>query len=118
MLSWRRDFSHTQAVREKMYEQFAGMMDAGRDIVLGARPDSSRAIAPDWVDLQLDAGLLDGREDGPAGVVSIQRNTWTDDAGKSTFEAWDMDANPNGILPGTWTSVKSVAGERVESRPQ
>jgi hypothetical protein len=116
--AWGRDFSHTQAVREKMYEQSAGAMDAQRESFLGARADSSRAIAPDWVDLQLDSDLLDSRHDGPAGVVSIKRNTWTDDAGKSTFEAWDLDADPNGILPGTWTSTQSLARERVEGRPQ
>ena len=119
MMSWRRDFSHTQAVREKMYAEFAGAMDAGMDRVQGAGFErSSKTIAPDWVDIQLDSDLVDSREGGGTGVVSIPRNNWTDGSGKSEFEAWDLDANPNGVLPGKWTSKKGVVGERVESRPQ
>jgi hypothetical protein len=79
---------------------------------------SSKTIAPDWVDIQLDSDLVDSREGGGTGVVSIPRNNWTDGSGKSEFEAWDLDANPNGVLPGKWTSKKGVVGERVESRPQ
>jgi hypothetical protein len=119
MLSWRRDFAHTQAVREKMYEQFAGTMDAGMNPMLGMVDHPSNTIAPDWVDLQLDSDLVDSREGGAEGdVISIKRNMWTDSAGKSEFEAWDLDANPNGILPGTWTSKQRVARESVDSRPQ
>ena len=118
MLSWKRDFSHTQAVREKMYEQFAATMSAGMDRMPGMVDRGRRAIAPDWVDLQLDADLLDGREGGPAGVVSIKRNAWTEGSGRSEFQTFDVDANPNGILPGTWTSTQTIASEKVESRPQ
>jgi hypothetical protein len=119
MLSWKRDFSHTQAVREKMYEEFAGTMAAGMERMLGVVGHAGHTIAPDWVDLQLDADLVDSREgEGTGGVISIPRNTWTDSAGKNKFEAWDLDANPNGILAGTWIGKQSLASERVESRPQ
>ena len=94
-------------------------MDVRVESMRGAGADPIRAIAPDWVDLQLDSGLVDSREGGgTGGVTSIKRNTWTDSAGRREFEAWDLDANPNGILPGTWISKQSLASERVESRPQ
>ena len=126
MLSWRRDISHTQAVRQKMYQQFDRTMHLGLERAqqqAAERAYAGGSLAPDWVDLQLDPDLLDGRDDDPAGVVSIQRNTWKDETGKNSFDAWDVDANPNGILAGEWTSTQQKLADdrdppRPESRPE
>jgi hypothetical protein len=114
MLSWRHDISHTQAVRQKMYEQFDRVMKLGLERAqaqAAAMANTSHAIAPDWVDLQLDTGLEDGLADGPAGLVSIPINTWTDATGTNAFEVADVDADPNGILAGEWTSTQRKATE-------
>jgi hypothetical protein len=122
MLSWRRDISHTQAVRQKMYEQFDRTMHLGLEQAqqqAAARAYAGGPLAPDWVDLQLDSELLDRMEGDPAGVVSIQRNAWKDETGKNSFDAWDVDANPNRILAGEWTSTpRNVTDDRDPPRPE
>jgi hypothetical protein len=112
LLSWRSDFARTQQVREKMSEQFDETFKLGLDKALAQSAEvanSKHKIPPDWADFQLDDQFQDGREDGEA-RLSMVPNTWTDSAGTNAFETRDLDANPNGILPGTWTSA------RVETR--
>jgi len=50
MQSWRRDFSHTQAVREKMYQQFAGAMDVRVESMRGlGLTQSARLRRTGWI---------------------------------------------------------------------
>jgi len=106
--SWRGDFTRTQRVREKMYEQFDETFKLGLDKALAQSAEianSKHKIPPDWTDFQLDDQYQNGRDDGEA-RLSMVPNTWTDSAGTGAFETRDLDANPNGILPGTWTSTR------------
>jgi hypothetical protein len=109
LLSWRGDLARTQQVREKMYAQFDETFKLGLDEALAHSAEvanSRHKIPPDWTDFQLDDQFQSGREDGEA-RLSMVPNTWTDSAGTSAFETRDLDANPNGVLPGTWTSARA-----------
>jgi hypothetical protein len=47
-------------------------------------------------------------------VSSSYNNTWVDSSGKTSYQTNDVNANPNGVLPGTWTKQQVVHGNGTQ----
>ncbi len=110
-LSWRGALQHSIDVRKKMFDQFNIPVQLGMNGALAASAkfaDSRHSIPADWVDFWLNP-----KADTESGGTIAAEATWFDAAGKSEFETKDSEANPNGILPGTW--VKQPHGLRPET---
>lgn len=110
-ISWRGPLQHSNDVRKRMFDQFNIPVQLGMNGVLAASAkfaDSRHSIPPDWVDF-----FLNPTSDTENGKTIDERVTWFDTAGKNEFETKDPEANPNGILPGTW--VKQPHGLQPET---
>lgn len=99
-LSWRSEVEHSIDVRKKMFDQYNIPVQLGMNGALAASAkfaDSRHSIPPDWVDFWLNP-----KSDTESGGTIATQATWFDAAEKNEFESKDPEANPNGILPGTW----------------
>ena len=66
----------------------------------------------DWVDYALDRQTVVDPNTGQMNKVSSSYNqTWVDTTGKTSYQTNDVNANPNGVLPGTWTKQTVTHGD-------
>ena len=47
-------------------------------------------------------------------VSSASTYTWVDNTGRTAYQTSDVLANPNGVLPGTWTRQVAVNGDGTQ----
>jgi hypothetical protein len=110
-----QQFSHDQAVRQQMHEQFMATMQRGTDMSMARTQASMNARSTstsDWVDYALDRKtVLDPTTGQVSKVSSSYTHTWIDSTGKTSFQTNDINANPNGVLPGNWTQQQVVHGD-------
>ena len=67
--------------------------------------------ASDWVDYALDQQTVADPNTGQLSKVSNASSyTWVDSSGKTSYQTNDVNANPNGVLQGTWTKQQVVHG--------
>jgi hypothetical protein len=69
-------------------------------------------MAQDMVDYSLDRStVMDPNTGQISKVSSAYGNTWVDATGKTSYQTNDPSANPNGVLPGSWTRQSVVHGD-------
>jgi hypothetical protein len=111
----QQQFNHDQAVRQQMHEQFMATMQAGTDASMArtqANMNARSTATSDWVDFALDRQTVRDPNTGQVSKVSsAQSYTWVDSTGKSYYPTNDVNANPNGVLPGVWTKQSVVHGD-------
>lgn len=68
----------------------------------------------DWVDYALDRHTVLDPNTGQVNKASSSYSyTWVDSTGKVGYQTNDPNANPNGILQGTWTKPAGGAWKRL-----
>lgn len=110
-----QQFQHDQAVRQQMHEQFLATMRRGTDMSMARTAAAANArdrSTADWVDYALDRQTVRDPNTGQISKVSSTYGyTWVDETGKTSYQTNDPNANPNGVLSGTWTQQKVVHGD-------
>ncbi|MGA8035566.1 MAG: hypothetical protein WB985_06300 [Candidatus Acidiferrales bacterium] len=112
MQAQQQQFNHDQAVRQQMHEQFLATMQRGTDMSMARTQASMNARSTstsDWVDYALDQKTVVDPNTGQLKKVSNSfTHTWVDSTGKVSYQTNDPNANPNGVLQGTWTQQQQV----------
>ena len=107
--------SRTMALQQQMHEQFLQNMQQGTDRSMARAAqvaNSNHRMAQDMVDYSLDRStVMDPNTGQISKVSSAYGNTWVDATGKTSYQTNDPSANPNGVLPGSWTRQSVVHGD-------
>ena len=75
-----------------------------------ASMNAQSTAASDWVNYALDQQtVLDPSTGQVSNVSSAYTYTWANSSGTS-YQTNDSNANPNGVMPGTWTKTQVVHG--------
>jgi hypothetical protein len=118
MQAQQQQFNHDQAVRQQMHEDFMATMQRGTDMSMArtqANMNARSTAASDWVDYALDQKTVRDPNTGQINkVTSSYNNTWVDSSGKTSYQTNDVNANPNGVLPGNWTKQTVVHGNGTQ----
>ena len=105
--------AHTMAVQQQEHDQFLQQMQAGTDASMAraaAVADSNHQMAMDTVDYSLNQQTVMDPSTGAVSKASSAYNyTWVD--GSTSYQTNDPNANPNGLLQGTWTKQQVVHGD-------
>jgi hypothetical protein len=75
--------------------------------------NTAHAIALDWTDIVLDPHT-NRWPDSAQTMRAATRYTWLDTSAKAGFQTDDPDADPNGVLPGTWSRQQPVPGDSAK----
>ena len=118
MPTQQQRFERNQAVQQHMHEDFMPTMQRGTDLSMDRTRQSMNArstAASDWVDYALDQRTVADLNTGQISNVSTSyNNTWVNSSGKTSYRTNDVNANPNGVLPGTWTKQTVVHGDGMQ----
>lgn len=110
-----QEFNHQQAVRQQMHEDFLSTMQRGTNMSMARTQQNMNArstATSDWVDYALDRQTVLDPTTGQVNKVSSSYSyTWVDSTGKVGYQTNDVNANPNGVLQGTWTKQQVVHGD-------
>lgn len=113
-----QEFNHQQAVRQQMHEEFLSTMQRGTNMSMARTQENMNArstATSDWVDYALDRQtVLDPNTGQVSKVSSSYSYTWVDNTGKVGYQTNDPNANPNGVLQGTWTKQQVVHGNGTQ----
>jgi hypothetical protein len=113
-----QEFNHQQAVRQQMHEEFLSTMQRGTNMSMARTQDNMNArstATSDWVDYALDRQTVLDPSTGQVNKVSSSYSyTWVDSTGKVGYQTNDANANPNGVLQGTWTKQQVVHGNGTQ----
>jgi hypothetical protein len=100
------------AVQSAMHQQFLATMQAGTDASMAranASMNAQSTAASDMVDYALDQQtVLDPNTGQISNVPSAGAYTWVN--GNTNYQTNDANANPNGVMQGTWTKQVVVHG--------
>jgi len=114
MQAQQQAFNRQQAVQQQMHNEFLATMQRGTNMSMQRTQESTFArttAASDWVDYALDQKTVMDPNTGQLNKVSSSYSyTWVDSTGKVGYQTNWADANPNGVLPGTWTQQRVVHG--------
>jgi hypothetical protein len=106
--------AHTMAVQQQEHDQFLQTMQAGTDASMAnaaAIADSDHQMAMDTVDYSLDQQTVMDPNTGAVNKASSAYSyTWVNSAGSTSYQTNDPNANPNGVMGGTWTKQQVVHG--------
>ena len=109
-----QQWAHSMAVQKQMHDQFMQTMQEGHDQFMAqqqANQDARATAASDWVDFALDRQTVMYPGTGQVSKVSSSYSyTWVDETGKTSYQTNDVNANPNGVLQGTWTQQTVTHG--------
>jgi hypothetical protein len=118
MAASRQMFQQSMAVQNQMHQQFMATMQRGTDLSMAGANASMNArstAASDWVDYALDKQtVLDPNTGQVSKVSSAYSYTWMDSTGKISYQTKEANANPNGVLQGTWTKQQVVHGNGTQ----
>ncbi len=110
-----QQFMQSQATNQRMHEQFLSTMQRGTDMSMARANQAMQArstSASNIVDYALNQQTVQDPNTGATNKVSSAYNyTWVDTTGKVGYQTSDGLANPNGVLPGTWTRQEVVNGD-------
>jgi hypothetical protein len=111
-------FQQSMALQSQMHQQFMATMQRGTDMSMAQANTSMNArstAASDWVDYALDQQTVMDPGTGQLSKVSSANSyTWVDSTGKTSYQTNDVNANPNGVLQGTWTKQQVVHGNGTQ----
>ena len=114
MAASRQQFEQSMAAQAQMHQQFMATMQRGTDMSMAqanASMNAQSTAASDWVNYALDQQtVLDPSTGQVSNVSSAYSYTWVDSTGKTSYQTNDPNANPNGVLQGTWTQQQVVHG--------
>ena len=114
MKAQQQQFQQSMAVQSQMHQQFMATMQASTNASMAnanASMNAQSTAASDWVNYSLDQQtVLDPTTGQVSNVSSAYSNTWVDSTGKTSYQTNDPNANPNGVLQGTWTKQQVVHG--------
>lgn len=98
-----------------MHVEFLATLEGGTDLPMRRSAqiaNSNHIMEADWVDYALDQQTVLNSNTGQVYKVSSAYSyTWADSTGQASFQTKDANADPNGILPGTWTRQQVVHGD-------
>jgi hypothetical protein len=110
-----QQFQISQATNQRLHEQFLGTMQRGTDMSMARAQNAMQArstSASNIVDYALGQQTVRDPITGQTSKVSSASTyTWLDTTGKVGYQTSDGLANPNGVLPGTWTRQVVVNGD-------
>ena len=110
-----QQFMRSQATNQMLHEQFLGTMQRGTDMSMARANQAMQArstSASNVVDYALNQQTVRDPNTGQISKVSSANTyTWLDKTGKVGYQTSDGLANPNGVLPGTWTRQVVVNGD-------
>lgn len=110
-----QQFMQSQATNQRLHEQFLSTMQRGTDMSMARANQAMQArstSASNIVDYALNQQTVRDPNTGQTNKVSSAYNyTWVDSTGKVGYQTSDGLANPNGVLPGTWTRQEVVNGD-------
>jgi hypothetical protein len=113
-----QEFNHQQAVRQQMHEEFMSTMQRGTNMSMARTQENMNArstATSDWVDYALDRQTVLDPNTGQVNKVSSSYSySWIDSTGKVGYQTNDPNANPNGVLQGTWTKQQVVHGNGTQ----
>ena len=114
MAASRQQFQQSMAAQAQMHQQFMATLQRGTDMSMAQANASMNArstAASDWVNYALDQQtVLDPSTGQVTNVSSAYSYTWVDSSGKTSYQTNDPNANPNGVMQGTWTKQQVVHG--------
>jgi hypothetical protein len=106
-------FEQSMAAQAQEHQQFMATLQRGTDLSMGqaqAGLNAQSTASSDWVNYALDQQTVMDPNTGQISTVSSASSyTWMDGSGK-TYQTSDSSANPNGVMPGTWTKQQVVHG--------
>jgi hypothetical protein len=122
MAALRRTEAAQSAMLRTQYEQMQATMNRNHEAFVAqqesqfhsAMNNANRAMharttaASDWVDYALDQQTVSG-SGGTVKVSNAYTQTWSNGQNQ-WFQTNDLNANPNGVLPGNWTQNTKVHG--------
>jgi hypothetical protein len=118
MQAQHQQFEQSQAMRQHMHEDFMSTMQRGTNMSMNRTQQNMNArstATSDWVDYALDRQTVKDPNTGQVSKVSSSySNTWIDSTGKVSYQTKDVNANPNGVLPGNWTRQATVHGDGTQ----
>jgi hypothetical protein len=107
-------FEQTMATQAQMHQQFMAQMQAGTDAAMAnanAVMNAQSTAASDWVNYALgQQTVLDPATGQVSNVSAASTYTWMNSAGNTSYQTNDPNANPNGVMQGTWTKQVVVHG--------
>lgn len=111
----QQSLAHQQAARQLAHNQFLATMQAGTDASLqhAAQIANTRhAIAWDYVDYALGQKTYRNPATGQVTVFAPGIGViWRTPDGTDSYQTPDLNANPNGVLPGTWNRGQQTHGD-------
>jgi len=99
MQTMQQNFQNFQASQQAKFNDFQANM--------AAQSQASANAASDWVDFALDQQTVTG-SGGTVNVSNQYSQTWSN--GTQWFQTNDPNANPNGVMSGTWTQQTQTHG--------
>jgi hypothetical protein len=110
--------AHTMAVQQQEHDQFLQTMQEGTDRSMAnaaAIANSDHTMAMDTVDYSLNQQTVMDPNTGAINKVSSAASyTWMDSSGKTSYQTNDPNANPNGVMQGSWTKQQVVHGDGTQ----
>jgi hypothetical protein len=112
MKAQQQQFQQSMAVQSQMHQQFMAQMQASTNASMAnanASMNAQSTAASDWVNYALDQQtVLDPTTGQVSNVSSAGSYTWMN--GNTSYQTNDPNANPNGVMAGTWTKTQVVHG--------
>ncbi len=110
-------FAHAAAVRNQNYQNFEASMQSNFNSFMNQQAQNQEArqqFTSDMVDFALDQQTVANPTTGQISKVSSSYGqTWMSTSGNTSsyFQTNNVNANPNGVLPGTWVQQTVVHGD-------
>lgn len=112
MRAQQQRFEQTMALQQHQHEQFMAQLQSSTDSSMRAANASMNArstATSDWCDYALDLQTVTG-SGGTVKVSSAYGHTWSNAQGQ-WYQTNNPNADPNGVLGGTWTEQTRVHGD-------
>jgi hypothetical protein len=110
-----QQFMISQIANQRLHEEFLGTLQRGTNMSMaraGQAMQAQSTATSNLVDSILNQQTVRDPNTGQTSKVSSAYNyTWVDSTGKVGYQTSDGLANPNGVLPGTWTRQQVVNGD-------
>jgi hypothetical protein len=111
----QQNFNNQQAAQLAAHNQFLSTMQAGTNASMARAAqvaNTQHTIASDYVDYALGQQTYRNPATGQSAKVAAGSGvTWLSADGTQSYQAADPNANPNGVLPGTWNRGQQTHGD-------
>jgi hypothetical protein len=115
MAASQQNFNNQQAAQLAAHNQFLSTMQAGTNASMARAAqvaNTQHTIASDYVDYALGQQTYRNPATGQSAKVAAGSGvTWLSADGTQSYQAADPNANPNGVLPGTWNRGQQTHGD-------